>query len=113
MIDQWTTEGEIEVAEWFRNEYLTEPFTGWHTSSSGIPGNTPNNNSQESYHRNEKRGDFGEEMGVYLSINLKEDLKNAAIELSEGDIVLAAPGVPSTKVHLKASNLIAKHVTNK
>ena len=83
MIKQWILEGETAVADWFRREYLTPPFTGWHTTASGIPGNTPNNNSQESYHREEKRaGKLGLEFGVYLETGLIRDLHRASVDVN-------------------------------
>jgi hypothetical protein len=72
----------------------------------------PNYNSQESYHREEKRnGKLGLELGVYLETGLKRDLHRVSVDLSSDDIVLHAHGLPSRDVHQKAINLIQNSVT--
>ena len=45
---------EVKFADWFNNVYLKEPWNCWYISASGYPGCCPNNNAQESWHKQTK-----------------------------------------------------------
>jgi hypothetical protein len=45
---------------WLKDEYVSEPWLGWHVSASGRPGVTPSNQPEESYNRCLKRDVLGE-----------------------------------------------------
>jgi hypothetical protein len=61
MLHQWRADRENELADWFEATYLIEPFNRWSVTSSGIPGVSPNQNPIESFHREQKREQFGQE----------------------------------------------------
>lgn len=47
IISHWREQKEINLAEWFEREYLTDPHNKFCYSASGIHGITPNNNLLE------------------------------------------------------------------
>jgi hypothetical protein len=50
-VDQWTLDGEPQIAQMFSNSYLLNPkHVTWRFNEFGLPGLTPTSNPQECFH---------------------------------------------------------------
>ncbi|ETO58523.1 hypothetical protein F444_23099 [Phytophthora nicotianae P1976] len=55
VIENWIELGELDIAQWFKEEYLAADWKLWYYSASKAPGITPNQNPIEAHNRDIKR----------------------------------------------------------
>ena len=103
---------EDAFADWFHEEYGTDPWRNWHVTASGIPGFTGNNNAEESFNREVKRGEHikKDTIGVYITETLPRTIRNWSLELGTqaGPIVNTIPGTPNRHVIMKAIDIVTR-----
>ena len=85
-------------------------WLNWHVTASGIPGFTANNNSNETFNRDAKRGEKikSDSVGVYMTETMPRCLRNWSMELGTqiGPIVNSIEGLPNPYVIQKALSIV-------
>jgi hypothetical protein len=97
-------------AKWFETEYGTGKWRNWHVTSSGIPGFTANNNLEESFNRDVKRGIsiHTDTIGKYITETMPQAIANWSKDLGcqAGPIVLTIPCSPNRHIIQKALAIV-------
>ena len=111
MLGHWRSDlVEDAFADWFEEEYGTYPWRNWHVTASGIPGFTGNNNAEESFNREAKRGENikKDTIGVYITDTLPRTIRNWSLELGTqaGPIVNSIPSTPNRHLIMKAIDIV-------
>ena len=106
---------EVKVANWFQNEYGIGIWKNWHVTDSRIPGLTANNNLEESFKRDAKRGvsTKTDTVGVYITETMPREIANWSRDLGSkaaGPIVYTIPCSPNRHIIQKALQIITHGV---
>ena len=111
MLAHWTDDlKEEKLALWFKSEYGTGKWTNWHVTSSRIPGFTANNNLEESFSRDAKRGVSikTDTIGVFITETMPRKIANWSEDLGSkaGPIIYSIPYSPNRHIIQKALQIV-------
>ena len=115
MLKHWIEDlNESKFAKWFETEYGTGKWKNWHVTASGIPGFTPNNNLEESFNRDAKRGISikTDTIGLYITETMPREISNWSKDLGTqaGPIVYTIPCSPNRHIIQKALAIVTNGV---